>query len=190
MGQDIKKLLERESESATHKLSDGHKMRFENKLDEEFSNKNKNQFSFLKIAASITLIISIGFISYKYLDVTKSKIVKEKETPKKINSIADISPDLKKVEDYYLTNINYQISKIKVIDSNKELLEVYFSELSVLQKEYDKLNEDLNKKVISEVTIDKLIENLQMRVLLLKQLKSKLNKIEKLKLKQNEPSIS
>ena len=75
-------------------------------------------------------------------------------------------------------------------DSNKELLEVYFSELSLLQKEYDKLNADLSKKEISEKTIDELIENLQMRMLLLKQLKNKLNKIENLKLKQNESSMS
>lgn len=189
MGQDIKKLLENKPEMTTHKLSEGHNMRFENRLDKEFSN-NKNHFSFLKMAASIALIISIGFIGYKYLDNSKSEIVEVKETPNKINSIADISPDLKKIEDYYLTNINYQISKIKVTDSNKELLEVYFSELSLLQKEYKKLNADLSKNEISEKTIDDLIENLQMRVLLLKQLKNKLNKIENLKLKQNEPSIS
>jgi hypothetical protein len=189
MGQDIKKLLEREPEMTTHKLSEGHKLRFENRLDKEFFNQ-KNEFSFLKMAASIALIISIGFIGYNYLDNSKSEVVEVNETPNKIKSIADISPDLKKVEDYYLANINYQISKIKVTDSNKELLEVYFSELSLLQKEYDKLNADLSKKEISEKTIDELIENLQMRMLLLKQLKNKLNKIENLKLKQNESSMS
>lgn len=184
MRQDIKKLLEQDAKMTTQRLFEGHQKRFESKLDKEFS-KPKNQFSFLKIAASIILIMSLSFIGYKYYDVNKNVIVKEKETPKKIKSMADISPDLKKVEDYYLTSINYQISKIKITDSNKELLEVYFTELAVLQKEYDQLNAQLSEDGTSEETIDKLIENLQMRVLLLKRLKSKLNKIENLKQNEN-----
>jgi hypothetical protein len=86
-----------------------------------------------------------------------------------------------------LANINYQISKIKITDENNDLLEVYFSQLGELQKEYDELNTklDINDSV-KEDTIDKLIENLQMRLLLLKQLKKKLNTIENLNLKQNE----
>lgn len=189
MGQDIKKMLEGESELKIHKLSDGHKSRFENRLNEEFPTKN-NQFSFLRIAASFLVLVSIGLLSYQYMNSEASQdIVKTGE--KKINSIADISPDLKKVEDYYLANINYQISKIKITDENKELLEVYFSQLGELQKEYKELNTKLNSKEdVNEDTIDKLIENLQMRLLLLKQLKKKLNTIEKLKLKENEPSVS
>ncbi len=189
MGQDIKKLLKQESEMTTRKMSNGHKKRFENRLDNEFP-QFKNQFSFLKIAASIALILSIAFVSFKYFNTSKVEIVEDKETPNKIKSMADISPDLKKIEDYYLANINYQISKIKITDTNKELLEVYFSELAVLQKEYDELNAKLGEDEINDETIDKLIENLQMRVLLLKRLKSKLNKIENLNLKQNEPSIT
>ena len=42
MGQDIKKLLEREPEMTTRKLSEGHKLRFENRLDKEFFNQ-KNE---------------------------------------------------------------------------------------------------------------------------------------------------
>jgi len=186
MGQDIKKMLEGESELKIHKLSDGHKSRFENRLNEEFPAK-KNQFSFLRIAASFLMLVSVSLLGYQYMNSsdTSLKIVQSDE--KKINSIADISPDLKKVEDYYLANINYQISKIKITDENNDLLEVYFSQLGELQKEYDELNTKLNiDESVNEDTIDKLIENLQMRLVLLKQLKKKLNTIENLNLKQNE----
>ncbi len=105
---------------------------------------------------------------------------------KKINSIADISPDLKKVEDYYLTNINYQIAKIKITDQNKDLLEIYLSQLSVLQQEYKELNTNLISKEVSDETLDALIENLQLRLQLLRQLKKKLEKIETIKLQENE----
>ena len=189
MGQDIKKMLEGESELKTHKLSDEHKSRFENRLNEEFPAK-KNQFSFLRIAASFLVLVSVSLLGYQYMNNADSlDIVKTEKN--KINSISDISPDLKKVEDYYLANINYQISKIKITDENNDLLEVYFSQLGELQKEYDELNTKLNMdESVNEDTIDKLIENLQMRLLLLKQLKKKLNTIENLNLKQNESSIS
>jgi hypothetical protein len=184
MGQDIKKMFEQASELNTKKLSDGHKSRFESRLDKEFLSK-KNQFSFLRIAASFLVLVSVALLSYQYFDNGSKGIVKSDE--KKINSIADISPDLKKLENYYLTNINYQISKIKITDENEDLLEVYFSQLGELQKEYKELNAQLKiDEDINDDIIDKLIENLQMRLLLLKQLKKKLNTIENLKLKENE----
>ena len=189
MGQDIKKMLEQDSELTTYKLSEGHQGRFENLLDKELPHK-RNQFSFLRIAASFLVLVSVGIFSYQYINnITPQEIVKTPE--KKINSIADVSPDLKKVEDYYLAKINYQISKIKITDENEDLLEVYFSQLGDLQKEYKELNAKLKvEEPVDEVTIDKLIENLQMRLLLLKQLKKKLNKIENLSLKQSEASVS
>ncbi|PHR69031.1 MAG: hypothetical protein COA67_11560 [Lutibacter sp.] len=190
MGQDIKEMLKNDLKTASNKLSEGHKSRFENRLDKELP-KKKNLFSFLRIAASILVLVSVGLLSYQYINSDKISPDIVQTDEKKINSIADISPDLKKVEDYYLTNINYQISKIKITDVNKDLLEVYFSQLGELQKEYDKLNSELKiDEDVNEETIDKLIENLQMRLLLLKQLKKKLNKIENLNLKQNESSLS
>ena len=190
MGQDIKKMLQRDSELTTHKLSDGHENRFKNLLDKELPQK-KSQFYILRIAASFLVLVSVGIFSYQYLNNSDKpqEIVKIPEN--KINSIADVSPDLKKVEDYYLAKINYQISKIKITDENEDLLEVYFSQLGDLQKEYKELNAKLKiEEPVNDETIDKLIENLQMRLLLLKQLKKKLIKIENLNLKQNESSVS
>ena len=189
MGQDIKKMLQKDSELTTHKLYEGHESRFKSRLDKELPLKN-NQFSFLRIAASFLVLVGVGIFSYQYINNgTPQEIVKTTEN--KINSIADVSPDLKKVENYYLAKINYQISKIKITDENEDLLEVYFSQLADLQKEYKELNAKLKiEEPVNDETIDKLIENLQMRLLLLKQLKKKLNKIENIKNKQNEPSVS
>ena len=63
---------------------------------------------------------------------------------------------------------------------------MYLSELSVLQQEYETLNTQLNVAKISEKTINALIENLQLRLALLHQLKKKLENIENLKSKENE----
>ena len=83
-------------------------------------------------------------------------------------------------------HINYQIAKIKITDENKDLLELYLSQLSVLNQEYEDLNLQLNTDEISENTIEALIENLQLRLQLLKQLKKKLEIIENLNSKENE----
>ncbi|MCF6280248.1 MAG: hypothetical protein L3J14_07865 [Flavobacteriaceae bacterium] len=187
MAQNIKDLLKNESEVTKNKLPEGHKMRFENRLDNEFP-KKKNQFSFLRIAASFLILMSLAYAGFNYLNDDKNDIVKTEET--KVKSLANVSPELKKVEEFYLAQISYQISKIKISTENKDLLAIYLSQLSMLQQEYKELNLELNTDVVSEVTIGKLIENLQLRLQLLRELKKKLKLIEDLKTEQNEPSIA
>ena len=105
MGQDIKKLFDEAPETVTKKLSKGHKSRFEDRLELEFP-KQKPSFSMMRIAASVALVVSLGFSGFYYfssVDVSTNTI----------NSMADISPDLKKVEDYYLTHINFNSQKLK-----------------------------------------------------------------------------
>lgn len=183
MAQNIKDLLKNEPQITAKKLSEGHEMRFENKLNQEFPQKKKG-YPFLKIAASFLILVSLAYAGFNYLNSDINEIVKTDEP--KVKSLADISPELKKIEGYYLTRINYQISKIKITDDNKDLLELYLSQLGDLQKEYDTLNTQLNSGEVSEQTIDALIENLQLRLQLLRQLKKKLEIIEQLKLEQNE----
>ena len=78
------------------------------------------------------------------------------------------------------------MAKITITDENRELLEVYLSQLSDLQKEYNNLNAQLNINEISEETINALIENLQLRLQLLRQLKKKLEIIDNYKREEDE----
>jgi hypothetical protein len=175
-------------EKTMQELPKNHRVLFEKRLKKELPQKSTTNFSFLKIAASILLIMSLALVGYQLFktDVSQEVVQTEVSSEKKINSMADISPDLKKIEDYYLTNIKYQISKIKITDENKDLLEVYLSQLGILQEEYKELNATLISDNVNEETLDALIENLQLRLQLLKQLKKKLEKIETLKLQENE----
>ena len=179
MGQDIKKLFDEAPEMVSRELPKGHKSRFEDRLEEEFP-KQKPSFSWMKIAASIALIVSLGITGFNYFSF-------EGTTSNGINSMADISPDLKKVEDYYLSHINYQFSKIKITDDNRTLLEGYFIEMGVLQESYKSTMAKIDsEEEISEETIDALIENLQMRLKLMYQLKAQLKKTDNLNKQQNE----
>ena len=176
------------NEKMMRELPNNHRKSFEQFLQKELHQKPKNSYTFLKIAASILLIFSLGIVGYQIFDLNVSQgIVLTKDKPvNKINSMADISPNLKKLEDFYLTQINYQISKITITDENRDLLEVYLSQLSVLQKEYSDLNTQLRINEISDETIDALIENLQLRLQLLRQLKKKLKILNNFKTEENE----
>jgi len=178
MAQDIRKLFEQETKMVTKKLPRGHNIRFESRLEQEFP-KVKPSFSFLKIAASIVIILSLGLSGYYYLPFTDSNV--------KINSMADISPDLEKVENYYLTHINYQIAKIKRTDENRAFIDIYFVELGSLQESYKNNIASIDSdEEISEETINALIENLQSRLKLMYQLKAQLKKLDNLNKQQNE----
>jgi len=187
---DLREKLKKEK--MQRELSTNHRSNFEQLLQKELHQKTKANYSFLRIAASVMIVFGLGYGSYEFLktDVSDAVVQIEKQSDEKINSMADISPSLKKIENYYLTKISYQIAKIAITDENKELLEVYLSQLSVLQKEYVSLNETLKKdtenNTMNDATIDALIENLQLRLELLRQLKKKLKIIEDLKLEENE----
>ena len=186
MGVDIKEIIKKQS--VMRELPKNHRNIFEKRLNKELHTKKESGFFFLKIAASFLILVGISFGGYQFLYNNESETIVQSEPKedKNINSIADISPDLKKIEDFYLTQINYQISKIKVTDKNKELLEVYLSQLGELQKEYEDLNTKLRDQEGTEKTIDALIDNLQIRLQLLRQLKKKLEIIEKLNSTENE----
>ena len=195
MAQDIRKMFENKPEGVT-KPPQGHQTRFEAKLDEAFGNsetiksKSPVRFMWLKVAAIAIVLLSVGFFGYQQL--TKQNTVEVVEIPKqkaepntnvaKI-TLGDLSPDLKKVENYYLTGINVQLASLKIKNENKELIDGYMNQLSKLNKEYKRLTLDLNEAGPTEATITALIDNLQLRLELLFKLK---NKLKELKNQKNE----
>ncbi len=187
MAQDIRELL-KERDPKGPKLSKGHENRFEAMLNQA-QPIEKSNFSWMKVAAIAIVLVSISFFGYQYLsdftgntiDNNTNPIVevdqKDTESPNQI-SLGDLSPDLKKVEDYYMAGINVQLASLKIDAKNKGLVDGYMSQLSVLDKEYKKLNLELNKEGPTEATITALIDNLKLRLELLFKLKNKLNEFK------------
>ena len=102
-------------------------------------------------------------------------------------SLGDLSPDLKKIENYYVANINLELSRLEVSNENKALVDDYMRRLSELDKEYKRLNIELNEIGPNDQTINALIKNLQLRLQLLQKLKLKL---DQLKSSENEQVTS
>lgn len=205
MARDLKKMFENyKSEPAELPL--GHELRFEaklkkvfeEKLDEDTSIRKLEKYTttpWLKFAGMFAILLAVSFFGYyqfsnsngelvnshKSVVGTDSEKVEQDETPKL--TLADISPDLKKVEEYYMTGINVQLASLKINDENRDLVDGYMQRLAELDKEYTSLNVELAKVGPTETTITALIDNLKFRLDLLFKLK---NKLKELKTQNNE----
>ncbi|HEX9827829.1 MAG TPA: hypothetical protein VGA80_14615 [Flavobacteriaceae bacterium] len=176
MAQDIRKLFENENKLSTLKMPEGHEKRFLDKLDEALPAKPKQRssFDFMRIAASVVILIGLSFGAYKFFETPPVEPQPQEEVATKMKSLGDVSPDLKKVEDYYLANINLELSKVKLTPENKELFDGYVVKLEELNKEYDRLSVELTQHGPNELTVSALIDNLKLRLNLLYRLKEQL----------------
>jgi len=189
MAQDIREMFKNGS-LAEGKLERGHQKRFEQKLNKEFgSGKKRNNFLFLKIAAILIIVIGVGFFYFnnnsqssevQIADTPSKEIVKPVDKKENIQ-LSEISPEFKKIENYYLAGINMELAKLEINEDNKLLTDSFMAELSELDKEYQRLNSDLNETGINEQTVQAMINNLQLRLELLFKLKNKLNDLKKSK---------
>ncbi len=194
MGQDLRELFKKAQKEKAYKMKEGHEERFSKLLEKELPQSEKSSFFFLKIAASIVLMLSVGIYGYiQYAKNTveentneENPIVNTEDPVKEATgiSLGDLSPDLEKVENYYVANINLELSQLQVSDENKALVDSFMKRLLELNNEYGKLNTELNQVGPNDQTINALIKNLQLRLQLLHQLKEKLNELKSSKNEQ------
>jgi len=176
MALDIRNLFENEPKDETAKMSKGHEARFLKKLENELPKKRRspNRFGFLNIAASVIVLLGLSYGAYQFLQSPNESIEPIEIVNTDIKTLGDVSPDLKKVEDYYLASINLELSKVQLTSENKELFDGYVKRLKELNDEYNKLTIELNDNGPNEDTLDALIENLKYRLNLVMRLKEKL----------------
>jgi hypothetical protein len=201
MAQDIREMFKNEKEPQPNTLPKGHQKRFEERLDKKLSRKKRNNtFFFLKIAAVLIVSFGIGFF---YLNSgennfnkepsmadTPAKVLDQKENKLKLNEdnfqLSEISPEYKKIEDYYMASLNIELSKINITPENKALIDSFMHQMSELDKEYQRLNLEIKETGPNEETLEALIANLQLRLELLYKLKNKLKEINQSKDNQYE----
>jgi len=182
MPKDIRKILENYPEESVN-LSADHSNKFESKLMKELHQEktNRKPIYWLSIAASIALLVTVGiqFIP----DIPDNPPVVKQEN--KI-SLGTISPELNTIEAYYVNSINLELSQLEITDDNKELIDSYLKKIGELTEEYKSLTLELNTKGVNDQTIDALINNLQLRLQLMKRLKKQLNTLKEVNSNRNE----
>ena len=150
-------------------------LRFLEKLGKELpTDKKLNRFSFLNIAASVVILIGLSFGAYNLLNEPEIVNTDDESVATNVKTMGQFSPELKKVEDYYLASINLELSKVELTPENKDIVDGYVQRLKELNEEYDRLTIELNENGPNEETLDALIENLKFRLNLVMRLKEKL----------------
>ena len=192
MGQDLREMFRNEEEQSSEKLNKGHRKRFEAKLDEAMPKESSgSKFLILKIAAVLVVALGVGFAFFNPLGketdagnaVVETPVSDEEgaEEPNEQFQVSQVSPEFKKVEDYYLANLNFELSKLEITEENKALMDSFMKQLAELEKEYQRLNNEFSELGANEQTLEAMIVNLQLRLELLYKVKSKIKEIKQTK---------
>ena len=185
MAHDLRKMFEKEREEKRYSMKDGHEARFLEKLDGQLPagpRKKKVYTLWLQIAASVVVAVGLSLYFMKgtnKVDLPDENVIvvdrQNTDGQEQTISLGDLSPDFKKIETYYTTNINLQLSDLEMNPDNKELMDSYLERLAELNDEYQQLNKELNELGPNDQTISALIMNLQLRLQGLQKVKTTLN---------------
>lgn len=178
MARDIRELF-KDDKIAHEKMPKNHHHRFLKKLDEAMpETSTKSKFSWFSIAASVVVLLGLSFGTYHFfqpkVDTTQTVAFTNTIETK---TLGDVSPGLKKVEDYYLASINLELSKMKPTAETKDLFDDYLLQLSDLDDEYNRLSLELTESGPTELTVNALIDNLKFRLSLLYRLRAQLKEL-------------
>ena len=175
MEQNLKELLEKDR-LINHKRKKNHEDIFVKRLHDELPLKRQKSFTLLQIAASILVLVSIGITSYLFVSP-------QEKTQHNHFVLSNISPDLEKIEHFYVANIKFTLSEIQNNGYNQFLFDRYMKRVSILKKEYNFLSIEMNEEGPNSMSISALISNLKKQLDLLQELKTEL---ETLKINKRE----
>ena len=177
MGQNLKKLFEQDR-LVNHKRKASHEDLFIEQLYKELPVKKSNAFSGFRMAASVLILLGIGIMSYLIIDNPFNQ--KEALTA---YTLKNISPELKEIESFYVTNIDLTLSYIEKNSENQAFVKRYMKRLSLLKEEYKNLVAEMNEEGPNSQSISVLINNLKLQLELLQELREQ---IKSTKIKKHE----
>ena len=173
MKQNLKQKF-KEERSIDHKRRIDHEDLFIEKLYEKLPNKKRSKFYQFRIAASIVIILGIGSAFYL---VFNEPFNNKKELTS--FTLKNISPDLERIESFYVTNINNTLSEIQNSNNNLAFVTRYMNRFILLKKEYTILIKEMNDEGPNTQSISGLINNLKLQLELLQELKEQLTPVKK-----------
>ncbi|MEZ4795343.1 MAG: hypothetical protein R2773_07730 [Flavobacteriaceae bacterium] len=158
----------------------GHEKRFMEKLHELHAKQSKPSRSWwkpLSIAATIALLLGVGFYSMDSKDSSMD--------------LASVSPEMEKTQSFFLTTINQEIETLKSFENeeSKALVDDALRRLQVLENDYITLEADLASSGNDQRVIAAMIANFQSRIEILQQVITTLEEIKTLKANKNETTI-
>ena len=190
MAQDLRKLFEQDQEQQEQRMPTGHEARFMARLDEELPLRRSWYRTYWAVAASIVVVIGVAaFLLQREAvsdEIPTTVVDREETTALPQITLGDLSPDLKKVEDYYVSNINLELAQLDLSGEAKSVADGFIVQLGALDTEYKRLNDELNTLGPNDQTIEALVRNLQLRLQLLYKLKDTLQEFKSSQNEQHE----
>ncbi|KZS40374.1 hypothetical protein AWE51_05300 [Aquimarina aggregata] len=192
MAQDIRELLKQDKHIPVEQIQEGHEDRFMARLEKELPKKARRfNYNWLKIAASVVVILTVSLMSINRFGDNSDgpKVVDTDNGPvqnatikikKQTSTLAEAFPEYEEVENNILTTIKFQLSNIKVDDTNRDLVDSFMKRLQNLDKEYQQLNKELIEVGPNVQSVEAMMDNLTIRLSLLKRLNDKLKELERI----------
>lgn len=158
----------------------GHEKRFMERLqakDNVAKPTSFHRWKSLSIAASVALLLSLGFYQFKNDNV--------------VSGLAAVSPEMERTESFFITTINQEIEKLKSFEDveSRKLVEDALRSLDVLEQNFEKLKLDLVHSGQDKRVVAAMIANFQSRIEILEQVLITIDEIKKLKTNRNETTI-
>ncbi|WP_297334444.1 hypothetical protein [Flavobacterium sp.] len=153
----------------------GHENRFLAKLEgKQKKKRNRLATTFAPVAATIALMLGIWFI---YI-----------QSPAKDETIGKLPPKVAQTQEYFALVIEKELAKVENENSpeTRQLVKDALYRMSVLEKDYEKLTEELLKKGENKKIIHAMITNLQTRISFLEEVLIQIENIKKIKDNYNE----
>ena len=162
-----------------HETPTGHQSRFLEKLNtsREEAPKGISWWKSLSIAASIALLLAVGYIQLK---------------PKTIEGdLASVSSEMKETQSFFTTTINEELKTLQSFEApeTKKLVDDAMLQLTILEKEYETLKKDLVQSGNDKRVIYAMITNFKNRIDLLQQVIETIETITNYKNNENEITI-
>ncbi len=178
--QKIDELFEKlEGSFDVHETPTGHQKRFLDRLNdaEKPTPIKLGWWKPLSIAASVAVLIAVGFIFLKSDSV---------ET-----DLASVSPEMKETESFFTETINKELQTLQSLNNPeaKDLIDDALEQIDVLEKQYEGLKVALAESSNDKRVIYAMISNFQNRIDLLEQVIEKIEEIKTLKAYRNETTI-
>lgn len=162
-----------------HDAPKAHQKRFFEKLEAQknASVNARNWWKPLSIAASIAVIIAMGFMFVK------------NNNPKA--DLATVSLEMAQTQTFFTSALNKEMSTLKGFESpkTKVLVDDALKQMIILETEYNGLRKDLVTSGNDKRVVYAMISNFQKRIDLLKQVIEKIERVKKLNTKTDETTI-
>lgn len=122
------------------------------------SSKRRKNFDWLKIAAAVLVICSVGaWLMYKQNN--KSNIIPNQIVCSPENALK-VSPELLEAEYYYQTIVNEKMKQVRQLTNDKTVL----ADVEHLNKEYNELKQEMCEWLDDEKVMEAIKKNYQLRI--------------------------